>query len=380
MAHTRKIVIAAEIFPPEIGGPATYAQKLAEALTQEGHTVEVLTYGKKKEQLKNVDYILHVSSNRVPLPFRYFIYAWKLFWAARDADVVYAQGPLSAGFPSLLVKRVLGVRLVVKVVGDQAWERARQNGKTQLLLDDFHTQVTSGKIKSIQNIQRDVLTQADAIITVSNWFGGIMAKWGIDLNKVSVIHNAVSPLAASQDTPVDGDVILSVGRLTEWKGYKKLIEVMPELLKVNANFKLVIVGEGPEQDYLHQLVNSMQLSNEVIFTGKLTKEALAAYYRSAKIFVLNSGYENWSHVLVEAMHAGLPIVASSEGGNPETVQQGELGVLVEYNNAEEIKNAVIDLWNNPQKRETLGKKAQQYAQGYTFADMYEKTKEILFLE
>ncbi len=384
----KKIVIAAEIFPPDIGGPATYARKLADVLVSEGYSVSVVTYGGTEassliSSARPVggDYQLLVTNRNIPLPFRYFVYVWKLFWVSRNADVIYAQGPLSAGWPAILVKRVLGIRLVVKVVGDQAWERARQAGKTQLLLDDFQKQVTTGKIRSIQNIQKDVLKGADAVITVSHWFKGIIAGWGIDPSKITVIHNAVKKQLATGDrqlTIPKGDIILSVGRLVKWKGFEILIKIMPELLKVNPNFKLVIVGEGPESEKLKDQCSKLKLEDAVIFTKKLHKEDLAEYYSVAKMFVLNSGYENWSHVTVEAMHAGLPIVISNEGGNSETVQEGKLGVLVAYNNAEEIKNAIVELWNDPKKREELSKNAREYVESYTFNDMLEKTKNILF--
>ena len=378
----KKIIIASEIFPPDMGGPATYAYKLAGELASQGFDVSIVTYGNPKNKLQIANCKLQIVNRKIPLPFRYWIYAWKLLNISKGADVVYAQGPLSAGWSAMTVKKITGIRLVVKIVGDQAWERARQFGLTNTLLDEFQTQKTSGKIARIQKIQKEVLKSADDIITVSQWFKGIIVRWGIDSGKINVIHNAVEIdtkfKSQNPNLDLDGDVILTVARLTKWKGIDTLIALMPELLEKNPGFRLVIVGDGPERENLKSQISNLKLEDKVIMTGKLTREELYEYYRRAMMFVLNSGYENWSHVLVEAMNCGVPVIASKEGGNPETVRDGVDGLIVKYNDKRDIKNAIFRILEDSELRNNLAINAKRRVEEYTFSDMVDLTKRVLF--
>ncbi len=378
----KKIIIASEIFPPDIGGPATYAYKLADELASQGFGVSVLTYGNPKNKPQIANCKLKIVNRKIPLPFRYWIYAWKLLNMSKGADVIYAQGPLSAGWSAMTVKKITGIRLVVKIVGDQAWERARQFGLTDALLDEFQTQKTSGKIARIQKIQREVLKSSDDIITVSQWFKGVVVRWGIDSGKINVIHNAVEIdskfKSQNPNLDLDGDVILTVARLTKWKGINTLIALMPELLEKNPGFKLVIVGEGPEKENLKSQISNLKLEDKVVMTGKLTREEICVYYRRAMMFILNSGYENWSHVLVEAMNFGVPVIASREGGNPETVRDGVDGLIVGYNDKQGIKNAIFRILDDAEFRNNLAINAKRRVEEYTFDDMVDLTKRVLF--
>lgn len=380
----KKVVIAAEIWPPDIGGPATYAKKLAEELTRRHFRVEVVTYADKSRS--NYELVTSERSYRVtrvnrrtPLPFRYWVYLGDLLRISWGAEVIYAQGPLSAGWPAMWVKRLTGRRVVVKVVGDQAWERAYQAGKTHVLTDAFQKESVSGKIRSIRNIQHKVLKYADAVISVSHYFKKIIADWEVNEEKIFVVHNSVEEFDApeSADIGLEGDIILSVGRLTKWKGMDTLIELMPALLKENPHFKLVIIGGGPESDRLKKIVERLNLSDAVLLTGKLPRPQLAQYYQKASMLVLNSGYDNWSHILLEAMNNGVPVIASNIGGNPELVKDGVTGLIVEYNDKVQLKTAISRIWLNEHLAYQLSSRAKKEVSQYTFTDLTNRTVDIL---
>ena len=107
-----KIIIAADIYPPDIGGPATYAQFLKTQLPASGIAVELICYSDKAGG--DVVRVVRSGSRLV----RYVNYFWQLKKRARQADVIYAMGPVSAGVPACLVARWLRKPLVVNVVGD----------------------------------------------------------------------------------------------------------------------------------------------------------------------------------------------------------------------------------------------------------------------
>ncbi|MFH0820025.1 MAG: glycosyltransferase family 4 protein [bacterium] len=402
-----KMVIAAEIFPPDIGGPATYAQKLAEELEKKGYSLTLLCYGEKTAEQFSFP-VLRVS-RRQPLFWRYFNYFWQLLKASRDASLIYAQGPVSSGWPALWVKKLLGKRLVVKVVGDYAWEQWQNEVKSLKFkvksrdekfenLEDFQKIKVSSKIGWLKKIERKVCQKAEAVIVPSYYLKKIVASWGVDEKKIKVVYNAIEipvPLVsknqAKEQVKLNGDLIVSAGRLVKWKGFEALIEIMPRLLAVNPNFKLIIIGDGPEKENLKSQISrlssalpqanggqvNLKLQEKVILTGKLSQPEVICYLKAADTFVLNSGYEGLSHLLLEAMAVGAPIIATNIGGNPELIKHNDNGFLVEYNNKEELLDAIIQLWRDKNLQNKFVNNSEEVLEKFKFSKMIEETIRIL---
>ena len=149
--------------------------------------------------------------------------------------------------------------------------------------------------------------------------------------------------------------ILFVGRHIERKGICYLIEAAKYLPR--DQFEIRIVGVGDLTEQLHVIANEVKQSNpnsaEVIFTGKLSPEALANEYKTANVFTLpaivdsKGDTEGLGVVLIEAMELGLPIVASNVGGIPDVVIDGETGILVPEKDPEALANAYKRLASNP---------------------------------
>ena len=92
----KKIFIAADIFPPEIGGPATYSSRLADELHDKGYHVSVLHYGHLHQKKPKKPYSIRRVSKTLPLPFRYIAYFIQLFFLSYNYHVIYAQGPVAS--------------------------------------------------------------------------------------------------------------------------------------------------------------------------------------------------------------------------------------------------------------------------------------------
>jgi len=376
-SHNR-IFIAAEIFPPDIGGPATYALNLANELNQRGFKVRILCYGKPEtnELSKNIQ--INWVSKKWPLVFKYFLYFLKLLFFSQGFDVIYAQGPVASGLPALWVKKLTGKKIMVKVVGDYAWEQAIQNNITNKLVDEFQKEKSSGKYSKLQKIERKVCQAADKVITPSNYLKQIVQNWGVREDKIKVVYNAM-PLkhknikALKQNR--DNNLIISVGRLVTWKGFELLIKIMPELLKINPNFKLKIYGHGPEKEKLNKLISELQLE-EKVFIDKIGHNKLMSELIKAEMFVLNSGYEGLSHTILEAMVAEIPVITTNIGGNPELIKDGYNGLLVEYNNKEQLKSAILELHNNPELQEKFIKNSKEVLKKFDLENMINQTVEV----
>ncbi len=371
----KKIFIAAEIFPPALGGPATYAVELVNALSQRGFQVRILCYGWPDKSVLNQSVKINWVSNRWPLAVKYCLYFKKLFWYSLGYQTIYAMGPVASGLPARFVKMFTGQRLVVKVVGDYAWEQAFGMGQTQLLLDDFQTEKHQGKISLLKKIESSVCRSADAVITPSEYLKKIVTGWGVEVGKTQVIYNTEST-GVVVDKQRDNDLIVSVGRLVPWKGFEVLIKLMPELLQINNNFKLLIYGGGPEKDNLLRLINQLKISERVEIKNASHDEVLQSL-RVAGLFVLNTGYEGLSHVILEAFAGGVPVITTNVGGNPELVKNNENGLLVDYNNSSELKLAILKLYNNRKLREDLVNNARQVLKKFNTQEMINNTVKVL---
>lgn len=377
-----KIIIAAEIFPPDIGGPATYSTRLAGELLARGHDVKLICYGEKDDVKYSPSPIRISRQNK--LPVRYVKYFWSLLKMSFSADVIYAQGPVSSGWPALWVKKILGKKLVVKVVGDYAWEQARNAKIFSGSLEDFQKLRFSGKTSWLKRIEKKVCQKADAVIVPSCYLKNIVAGWGVVGEKIKVVYNSFTKInlmigknQAKEKIKLNGDLILSIGRLVGWKGFPALIEIMPRLLSVNPNFKLIIIGEGPEKETLEKKISSLKLQDKIFLTGKINYPEIILYLKAVDLFVLNSGYEGLSHTILEAMAAGVPIIASKIGGNLELIKHNYNGWLVDYNDKEALFNSILNLWRDKNLQNKFTDNSEKFLEKFEFSKMIEETIKVL---
>ncbi|MBN1574466.1 MAG: glycosyltransferase family 4 protein [Deltaproteobacteria bacterium] len=170
---------------------------------------------------------------------------------------------------------------------------------------------------------------------------------GINKEQTRVVYNAteiekpITPLNLYSAFGIDKKVKFSIGtagRLVDWKSQDLLIKAFALLAKARKDAVLLIVGDGPMRKYLEDLVGSLGIDREVVFTGFSTKarEIISAL----DIFVLPSLNEPFGIVIVEAMFMGTPVVATNSGGVPEIVKHEHNGLLVEYGDEEGLAEAM----------------------------------------
>jgi glycosyltransferase involved in cell wall biosynthesis len=318
------IVLATGIYPPEIGGPATFTRGLAQYLTTQGHTVSVVTYGDEQTEAANSSFPVRVVTRKFGPLVRYIRYAWEVFCLARKAEAVFAQGPVSEGLPAAVAALCARKPLFLKVVGDYAWESASR-GRVEESLDAFVTHQHSGKIAIFEWIERYVARRAKRIFVPSVYLRSIVSQWGIPQEKIQVIYNRVHLPVCTESREelrkrfglgADERVILFVGRLVPWKHVETLIQLMPQ----QAATQLVVIGDGPMRESLEALASSLGLSARVRFLGKQPNDLVFRWHMAADVFVLPSSYEGLPHVGIEAIAAGTPVIVSDAGGNPELQQ------------------------------------------------------------
>lgn len=139
-------------------------------------------------------------------------------------------------------------------------------------------------------------------------------------------------------------VIISVGWLIERKGFHRVIDVLPELIKQHPNLRYLIVGGATGADnmeaQLRQQVVGLGLQDHVHFLGSMPPDDLKWPLSAADVFVLATRREGWANVFLEAMACGLPVVTTDVDGNPEVVCREELGEIVPFGNATALRDAI----------------------------------------
>jgi glycosyltransferase involved in cell wall biosynthesis len=378
------IIIATGIFPPDIGGPATYAKLIAEEFSARGHVVTVVTYGSEKNNLSTHDYQVRVASRFLPKGLRHLLYFWQVLMSSRRADVIYVQDPVSAGVPACMVAMLLGKKMVLKVVGDYAWEQSVQRFGVTELLDDFLLRTYGFRIRMIKRLQTYVASRATYVIVPSKYLASIVCAWGVRQEIVRVIYNVIeSPEITDTKEEVrrklgiTGTVLFSAARLVPWKGFSMLIEILPNLVKKRSDIMLIIAGSGPDQHRLETEAETEHMKDHIQFLGAISRKKLFCYLRAADIFVLNTGYEGFSHQLLEVLEMPTPIITTDAGGNKEIVRDEENVLLAGYNDKDMWEKQIMRLLNDSGLRERLTRNKHDITETQNKKNMIEETLKVL---
>ncbi|MDP3784683.1 MAG: glycosyltransferase family 4 protein, partial [bacterium] len=208
-----KILIATGIYPPDVGGPATYSKYITEELPKRGHEVHVEVYARVREYFPRV--ISHI------------VYAFKVWRLARKMDVILTTDTISAGLPVHLASFLSGRPYVLKIGGDYVWEQAVQRWGVRNLLDEFLKKKYGWKIQLMRKLQSHVAKRASRVITPSKYLAGVAEQWGVRKEKISVIYNAIHVSKITFAKP-NKPILFSFGRDVPWKGFSMLREITKE--------------------------------------------------------------------------------------------------------------------------------------------------------
>lgn len=374
-----RILIASDIFPPDAGGPATYIPLVARELQQRGHSLRVLTYSRVERDGLDPGYPFQVERIVLQGPrlLRLLRALQRIAVNARQADVLYVNGLL---IETAIVNWFVRKPMVAKVVGDIAWERARDKAWISDQFEEFQRQRYGWRIELRRTLRNWALRQARAVIIPSAYLQRIVIGWGIDERRTHVIYNA---LEFAPEALPDGEIkalpistkqrVITICRLTGWKGVDGLIKAVGSLPDTG----LVVVGEGPERPNLEALVRQLGLQSRVHFAGQIAQERVAAYLAACDVFVLNSRYEGLPHVVLEAMAAGLPVVATDVGGIGEVVQPGVNGMLIQPGDAASLRQAVVKVLQDASLRQRCAAGKQDARRRFSPDAMAEAVQKVL---
>jgi len=371
-----KILIVTGIFPPDIGGPATYVAEMAKAFMQKGHQITVVTTSEPawldSDDSKYPFLVLRMN-RRMNLGWRPFYFTKTIFHYVRKADVVLANGVfLEATVASLLA----GKSIVHKIVGDPSWERARNRDWTRDSFEVFQKTRYGFKLESLRKLRTFVARRANKIIVPSRYLATWVGRWGIPRNKLLVIYNSVPPLdlVVPKPIPLTSPVkLVTACRLVSWKGVDSIIQATRQM----ENVGLLICGDGPERSNLERLARDLGLTDRIHFAGQRERRDTLALMAGCDIFVLNSTYEGFPHVVLEAMSLGLPVISTSVGGIPELVRNGKTGILINSSDPEVLRLAILQLTDSPETRQKMRTNGRSFVEKFAFSKMVDQTEDAL---
>ena len=371
------ILFVTGIFPPDRGGPASYVPRMAAALTERGHAVRVICLSDRLDHDDSgYSFRIRRIRRRIFWPARILFTTLAVWRGALRHEVVFVHG---LGAESALATFFAGCPAVYKVVGDYAWERAVGRGWFTGTLDDYQTVAKSPVLRLSDWIRNFPLRLAHRIIVPSRYLQRIVSGWRVVSEKIQVVYNATPPVSAAPSAAVglpawSGKTLMTVCRLVPWKGVDALIRLLPQL----PDTRLVIAGDGPIREQLSALAERSGAGERVLFLGDVPHREVAGYLQQADAFVLNSTYEGLPHVVLEAMAAGTPVIATDAGGTGEVVEHNVTGLLVPVGDAAALKSAIGRLWSEPSLgRQLAVEAAARLAAHFDFTTMVDATEAVL---
>jgi glycosyltransferase involved in cell wall biosynthesis len=367
------VLIVTGIFPPDIGGPATYVPEISSELVKRGHKVTVVTLSDTLDHNdRSYSFRVHRIQRSLFKPLRVLITVIRIFREGRHAQVLYVNGLY---LEAVVANFFLRKPLVQKIVGDWAWERATNKGWVKDNFEEFQKRRYGVKVELLKALRSFCASRADTVIVPSQYLASAVTHWGVSETKASVIYNAVElPSSIFSAIPLSTRFkVVTVGRLVPWKQIDHLIEALAEIDGAG----LVVVGDGPERSRLEDLVRATRLTDRIYFAGQRSKEETLGLMTACDLFVLNSTYEGFPHVVLEAMCAGLPVVATEVGGTPELVRDGENGLLISPHANGALASTLRKLLSCSEERQRLAAGGRETTQRFRRSPMIEATEAAL---
>jgi glycosyltransferase involved in cell wall biosynthesis len=368
---TLKVCIVSPLFHPHLGGVGRQAVLLTAKLREYG--VELFVLSRKMKDLPEfhlpdtVDvhylpaynptkHILEtISFSNLLTTFSFsLMVAFKLFVMRKSYDLVHFHGagvPLIICIPLLILLRK---KIVAKVLASRLGNEAG---------------ALRGRYFLMGNIMAYIVTKVDSFIAISQEIADGLKNDGVHTEKIVNIPNFIDTEkfypVSSQKRHIFKDVlslnkekiINFTGRIVERKGVEILVRAFAKNRGLLISSNLIIVGIGPEESKIRNLLVELDIADNVRFIGQVAN--VEELYQLSDIFVLPSYAEGMPNALLEAMACGLPVIASRIGGVVDVVEEGKTGILFEPGNVAELSSALKRLLEDGALRRKLGAEARK---------------------
>jgi glycosyltransferase involved in cell wall biosynthesis len=362
-----KVLIVSGIWPPDVGGPASHGPELGRFLQSRGHDVRAVTSA-GQDGPRHAGFPLRSTNRERRLAVRLATGAAAVAVSASGTEVIYATGMYAR---SALVASGRRIPLVMKLVNDPAYDRARSLGVFSGSLEEFQHSSPGGRVRALKALRGWTVDRASRIVIPSEYFAEIARGWGVPPDRITVVPNpapSVPPSGQSRDElrrrlGLRGFTFVFAGRLVAAKNLPLAVRALGKV----PDASLVILGEGPELPAVEEAVAAAGVAERVSLAGPRPRPEVIEWLRAADAAILPSDFENFPHAAVEALAAGTPVVATSVGGVPEIVESGVNGLLVPPGNMDALAEAMRAVTGLERMREAALASSRRYVAEVTFA-------------
>lgn len=277
-----------------------------------------------------------------------------------DSDIFHAHDI----FAMLALREIHGAELESKPVCLTIHAAGSTTNETAIRSPDY---LKTDYIDFLKALEEKAIAESDCVIMPSRASMQLLKKDFPFTKKEYVLHNSADE-TSNQRTgsfrkefaiPASCAVVVTVGRLISEKRFDLLLRAAAKLDQgLKDNLRLVIIGKGGEEASLKSLASSLGLDPTVIFAG--FREDVNTILPDCDLYVSSSSFATFDLALIEAMRAGLPLIATDAGGNPEVLGNSGAGILVKKENLEELSAALKKLASDAGARRGMSEKALSY--------------------
>jgi glycosyltransferase-like protein len=358
-------------------GGVVHALNLSEALMDLGVDVHLFSLRKWKDEG-----FPHGFFRKTPVPFDVFPYRAR---GSINEDVKRMISTYEENLPP-----DFDIYHTQDCIGGNALSSLKGRTEAPTIRTIHHVDEFRGPV--LTKLQEDSINLCDMKVTVSEyWQKRLKEEFGVDS---TVIHNGIDlqrfDPGEHADSGREGIDILFVGGLEARKGLEHLLLAAEKVLPSHPDLRLTVLGRSgltsgksyDEKRFFSILAKRLGIGRNVRFLEQIEDEQLPALYSLCDIFVLPSRMEGWGLAIMEAMAMQKPVVATSVGGIPELVKDGETGYLVEFGDVLGLSESISRLIEDPELRAEMGRKGRESVEGYTWESaakktlgLYEKTRD-----
>ena len=320
-----RVLVTVGIFPPDIGGPATFVPKIAKYFQDElNYEIEILTLSDNKNLNIKDDFGVKRIDRNLPIIYRWLKTIFTIYKLGKNKDLIFVNG---LGTEATIANIFLKKKIIRKIVGDPVWERAYSKAKISESFDEFQVKNYGFSISLQKKVRSFSIKKSDIVVTPSQHLKNFILNLGFK-NKIEIINNGV--FIPEENTNIftnDQINITIVSRLVSHKNIEKIIKAISDLNSPLIN--LNIIGDGPELNQLQKISLESNNKDNIIFHGKLNRDEINHIFLNSDIYIQASNYEGLPHSLLEAMSYGIPVLCTPVGECKEILGNEDRGYILD---------------------------------------------------
>ena len=335
-----RVLVTVGIFPPDIGGPATFVPKIAKYFQDElNYEIEILTLSDNKNSNINDDFSVKRIDRNLPIIYRWLKTIFTIYKLGKNKDLIFVNG---LGTETTIANIFLKKKIIRKIVGDPVWERTYSKAKISESIDEFQVKNYGFSISLQKKVRSFSIKKSDIVVTPSKHLKNFILNLGFK-NKIEIINNGV--FIPEENTNIftnDQINITIVSRLVSHKNIKKIIRAISDLN--DPLIYLNIIGDGPELNQLQKISLESNNKDNIIFHGKLNRDDINHIFLKSDIYIQASNYEGLPHSLLEAMSYGIPVLCTPVGECKEILGDEDRGYILDLPvSKNNIKSKIIEI-------------------------------------